>query len=498
MSQSFRGSKKHGYGDFSPEPAENMEEMLKQNPRDVFLEGIADYVKDHLWNNYHKRYRNNFSTNKSQEKAIKKAEEILDGEKKTDLPPEIDFSEREHKKIIKAAEQSGYLQNFHLDEPWHIKPFLEGKFLSFPYQHDYAILYTGVNKEIFFKKEFTSKDLNNVKSVIPRRYILGRVEEDQKFIDMKELGSRDEANWLGFPGNAAYFAERAEEDYKSGGAVLEVLVPTDQLETILASKRNRKRDTGDPHQTVHVSNLEELKRELTEDRFETPLQAFHHYCKISREADPHDYVPDAEIVHFAVQHEIPFKNILGVWDYEFVKKPVYESLGSYIKTLKSREKEKLPKGIEEDEIKKEIEKELKHLKRFRKLVKDLLKSLLIVKTDIKNREKPDRSFNSDLFQSHISNYQENLRKLKNFIDQEFDAEIKFETLKSEQTLEELEKSRKLLVKLEEKIQDIIQEEKRKVIDNNWTLEDFKQEKKYEEKINKQILKEISKLYSLRN
>lgn len=140
-------NRSHAYGPY-PSSVDWIEKIIESEQKESFLEGIESYLEE----------KYDFSSVENKEVAYLKALELLEGEKAFEqenipeetkrkirkLQPLVAKSQRKRKavlkKLVKKAEERGYLEDFRLSEPWHHKPFLEGEFVSYPYQHNTAIL----------------------------------------------------------------------------------------------------------------------------------------------------------------------------------------------------------------------------------------------------------------------------------------------------------------------------------------------------------------------
>jgi hypothetical protein len=464
-----------------------IEDILDQSEREVLVENLAKFIRAHIWRNHQETRREQFVTDESVKKSRRKAREILTGNK-TDLPPEINFADGENFRILEKAAEKGYIQNSNFRRPWHIRPFLQKHPVSFPYQHDEVVLYWGTSNAIFFKEEFTPDELDNQKSVLTTGHMSSGENEIGGSIDMENFEDQwgaESAIWLGFPNVAYHFAEKKNRYEGMGGVVLEIKISTDTLETMVAPLKKRSKDTGSSTNKA-LSGLDEIIEEFDEERFDTPLQAFYHYCNLARRTDPHQDLETAEIVHFAIQHGIELSEVVRVWDVEnmesyqgtewFYEEPVWETLDEYIKHLKNRYGEKLP-GKENDESKEKfrdyIRKELRFLEEAETDIEKIGKLVSEIESSGADSEKLDE------YSFLVSQLRDSFHYSDHFGQMELNDVVKLNS-------KNIKKTEKLCKEIQKLSLDLIKYEKRKAHKGDWTRDKRSEEEleKIEEKISK--------------
>jgi|GEM_PF-4030159 len=353
-------------------------------------------------------------------------------------------------KTIAEAEAEGYLPDFRLHEPWHPKPFLNGSLITYPYQHDSVIVYTGINKHMFFKED-SGKRFSGSRA--PSSIIkTGKIPPTN---DHKGVG-----NYLGFLEVAKHYAKKSRQmsDHEVGGAVLEVQIPTEKLITIV-------------DQMGRYKNLSELR-----ERFETPEQ-FWRKCQDTR----------LEEIHFKVEGNIPLDWITGVWDTENNQKPIFTPLDDFLKTLSSQYIEDMP----DEEL---AEKERQEILEEMDVYKELFQALKQVKDGYSNIEHPPIGKDRRQLISEYNNALENANKV---LAQEFGfnpnpAEASYKEVK-----ESSQKVESLIIDAAEGLKEALADEQQHIHETDWDREKIKEEKIFEKQVEKRLAEKIMKIPLIR-
>lgn len=363
-------------------------------------------------------------------------------------------------KTIAEAEAEGYLPDFRLHEPWHPKPFLNGDLITYPYQHDSVILYTGINKHMFFKK---SSEKRYEDSRAPESII--KTGEIPPTNDHKGVG-----NYLGFLEVAKHYAKKSRDlsDHNVGGAVLEVQIPTEKLVTIV--------DQMPPF----YSNLSELREAYeVEDEFEGPQgpEAFWRDCQDT----------DIERVHFKVSGPIKKEWITGVWDTENSRKPIFVPLDDFLKTLASQYEGEIPDEQLAEKERKEILEEIEEYK-------ELFQALTQVKESYIHIEHPP--IGKDMGQL-ISEYNKALENTNKILAQEFGFKPNPAEARYEEVKESSQKVESLITDAAEGLKEALADEQQHILETDWDRGKIKEEKIFEKRVEKRLAEKIMKIPLIR-
>lgn len=358
---------KHRYGELAPKREDAIEEIMGSNEAKLLVKDLADYLQKE-WNN-----QNRLGSRKA---AQKKAKSILKGEKLTHLPPKIhNTANISRDEVLKDALSKGYLEDVKIEEPWHPLSFLKGEIETFPYEHKTAILFSGISVHELFEGGGTS---DHTRSAIEDGYIKpeNNYKHDKrgKEVDFTVWSGNEVAGiYMGFLNTARNFA-RSEINPQLDALILQLEIPTNKLYAIVAPKR-RRRDGDFSYiggDMTDISSLEKMKNEFDEEGFDNPVQAFHHYSKTAASSSE---LSISEGIQFGVRQAVPLESVLGLWDFQYFNKPIFEPLEEVSKHLKSRYPEKMPDRVSENKIKEEVKRSRKvreSLNKIHERVEDFL------------------------------------------------------------------------------------------------------------------------------
>lgn len=337
---------KHRYGELAPKREDAIEEIMAGSEAKLLVKDLADYLQKE-WNN-----QNRLGSRKT---AEKKAKAILKGEKLTHLPPKIhNTANISRDGILKDALSKGYLEDVKIEEPWHPLSFLEGEIETFPYEHKTAIFFTGISVHELFEGGGTSA---HTRSAIEDGYIKPennyKHDERGKEVDFSVWSGNEVAGiYMGFLNTARNFT-RSEINPELDALILQLEVPTDKLHAIVSSRSKRRNGKFQYcNDMKDISSLKKMKNEFDEEGFDNPVQAFRHYSEIAASSSD---LQVSEGIQFGVRNALPLESVLGVWDFQYFNKPIFEPLEEVSKQLKSRYPEKMPNKVSKNKIKEEIE-----------------------------------------------------------------------------------------------------------------------------------------------
>jgi hypothetical protein len=237
--------------------------------------------------------------------------------------------------IIRKAVDTGYLENFVLDEPWHFETFLDSDYpTTYPYQHSITITYSAQDKSIFFSREAKerltkyaswagdSEDFKNPNGILQQ----GQIRLGNRHVEHNHgQGSHRQGVFFGDLSviRANYIDGIDEVGRKtslySKPVVIEAQIPSSWLYI--------NTDTKYQSQQYHedMNSIEEL-----DNKFGNP-EGLKEYVKEHR-------FPGLEFI-VGNKPGLPLKYITGVWDPEKSKEPVFVPLTnpdglSYAKMIK--------------------------------------------------------------------------------------------------------------------------------------------------------------------
>lgn len=257
-------------------------EGVEQNSKKWLLNDIANYLK----------HEYDIPSSPPNNMSSRKTKELMDGIQleNSDLrnhPPVVsDKSERERKlkfkKVVKDAQEKGYIQNFQLSEPWHPKLFLEGELNTFPYQHNSMIAFGGVSRDHFYLggDNPEGKGRNAKKRHSDSVLNLGHWNPGNSFNEDNE-----DAVWITYKRTAEAYASRKTDGKR--GVLLKMQVPTKWVQC-------------GAHDVREVHGLKEIQNE-----FGSPQNYRKH---IKNNSD--------EKVAWLIRPRMPLHFIRKVWDLE--------------------------------------------------------------------------------------------------------------------------------------------------------------------------------------
>jgi hypothetical protein len=352
----------HKYGGRVPSLSDYLDDAMRPENEQGLVKGLESFFRSEY---EYKWFNRGQSDSKYRGIPHTKAKQVLGLEDNTRInklekaPPKnaSKLSRKKKQQMLRDAVEKGFLDEIHLRLPWHPKPFLEGKIETFPFEHDSVILYSAINSHELFKG---GGETEHPKSALNDQYFKpentwGKKIDNPETVNLSEKWSGNEIGiYMGFLNNAARFGKQvvAEYDSESDPLVLEIEVPTEKLNMLVAVEEDRKDGNFSykKSEMTHISNLEEAREEFDEKEFRNPVKAFQHYCKIVSNADSLD---PAEGIQFGVRHSIPFNWVRGVWDQDTFRKPIFEPLEKVISDLKSRYPNQMPDSVSKREIKKD-------------------------------------------------------------------------------------------------------------------------------------------------
>jgi hypothetical protein len=340
---------------------------------------------------------------------------------------------------ILEAEKQGHLTDFHLHEPWHPKPFLNGNLVTFPLQHDSVIVYTGINKHYFFHEDSDKryKKSRTKRSILETREIPGR--KDRK----------GEGNYLGFLEVSEHYARKYSDEV--GGAVLELQIPPEKLAVV--DQRHRE--------GIPLKNISELRK-----AFKNP-EKFREECIGENQED----------VHFNVSGPLKLEWVTGVWDVENSEKPVFTSLDEFVKTLKSQYGDHVSgrEDIKADKNRKQILEEIEECKNLYRSVEQVKKNLKNFTTNLGSKEEKIQEFNNSV------------EKSREILEKEFGiTRDKRNVLSYEEFKNNFESVAAQVKDAESGLKEALADEQQRAHETDWDREKFREEKFFEERVEERL------------
>jgi len=392
-----------------------------------------------------------------------------------------------------------YRKKHYRGDPWHLKPFLKGNRVTFPYQHDSVILYTGINKHIFFHQdsEKRPRKSRNPKSILTQRVLNPGNSHINSNPNAK--GHRTEGVFFGILPVAKHFA--TQYNHHLGGAVLEIQIPTKALITLIRKLsdeeilRYKAKHGKDPEMFETITSSEGLER--LKEKFGSP-EGFRR--KLLTEEDKGR---SGEGIQWVVEQEIPLKYITGVWDVENSRKPVFTSFDEFLKTLKSQYGEDLPteseyvSDINREKIRRKILEEAEEYKEILELagfleakIRNFRQILNMIEKDGYDREK-----GRGLIQ-RIDRYNEKRKELSELLQRDFDVDDSKPVIQLKNLPADLANMEEIVTSAEEGLREAIADEQQHYHKINWRRKDIKKEQIFEQRVNQKIGKLILRLPSI--
>lgn len=393
-----------------------------------------------------------------------------------------------------------YRKKDYQGDPWHPKPFLKGNRVTFPYQHDSVVLYTGVNKHIFFHEDSDKRFRNsrNPKSVL-----------NQGVLKPGNIGGKDagnaEAEGIGTKGIFFGFLPVAKgyatgHSYSGvGGAVLEIQIPTKVLVTLIERDLSREEireyamEHGKPPQmTERFEPSNGLKK--MRDEYKSP-EGFRKRCLQAEEKGE-----AGEEVQWVVESEIPIENITGIWDVENSRKPIFTSMEDFLKTLKSQYGNHVPtdsnhlSGLEVKKERKQILEEAKEYEQVLDEVESLNRRIYDFKQRLEAMQREGYSEDYErMFEERIEKYNQSREKLSEFLESEFDINDPKPVMRLKNLGSNLSGMDENVTSVEQGLKEAIADEQQHYHKNNWRKEDVKKEQAFEKRVEEKLGKMIIKL-----
>lgn len=266
-------------------------EGIEQNSKKWLLNDVAKYLEEEY----------NIPASSPNNPSSIKAKELMDGRtpnnpKLRNHPPVVaNKSERKRKlvfkKIVKEAQEKGYITNFQLSEPWHPRLFMEGELNTFPYQHNSIITFRGVSRDHFYLggDDPTGKGSNATKRHSDSVLNLGHWNPGNSW-----NSDNDDAVWTTFKDTAEGYASRITDGKR--GVLLKMQVPTKWIQC-------------GAHGVREVNNLKEIQEE-----FGSP-EAYREHIRNNSD----------EQCAWLVRPKVPLHFIKKIWDLELFNtaKPGY-------------------------------------------------------------------------------------------------------------------------------------------------------------------------------
>lgn len=361
-----------------------------------------------------------------------------------------------------------YRKDAYQGKPWHLKPFMEGNRVTYPYDHESVVLYTGVNKHIFFREESDKRpeSSRNPKSVLNQ----GELRAGNFMASEGGQGIHAEGIFFGFLGVAHAYSVKHTKESGIGGAVLEIQVPVESLTTI--TPRNPK----------GLNSRKEL-----DDEMGSP-EEFRKRCQ---------YYENAESIHWVYTDSIPLENVTGVWDVENSRKPKFYGLKEFLKTLKSQYPEHVPGDSRHGELnkKKERQKILNELEEYKQILSYLKEMDLNYRYLMEELERIEkgREPREDI-NSLIRQYNQERRELGEALSADFGIEEdEINSVKKSAIENKPNEIYNRIKKAKAAAKEAIADEQDHIQRNDWNVEAMKKEKIFETRLEERIAEMIHQI-----
>jgi hypothetical protein len=142
--ENFVETGEYDYGEYFQQ-IDFPERILESAQRDHLREGLAEFFYNEKFDKVPDRH--------SRQSCFKKAEMMLEGDLRYGDYLESYNGENGLHEAVREAVSLGYIWKFRLETPWHPSFFFsENRLYTYPFQHKFAVLYTGQAKHIFFSK----------------------------------------------------------------------------------------------------------------------------------------------------------------------------------------------------------------------------------------------------------------------------------------------------------------------------------------------------------
>ncbi len=395
-----------------------------------------------------------------------------------------------------------YREKYYQGDPWHLKPFLKGNRVTFPYEHDSVVLYTGVNKHIFFHKESDERPRKsrNAKSVLEQ----GELKPgNQGGGDPKAEGTATEGIFFGILPVAKNYATHHSHD-SVGGAVLEIQIPSKILKTIVEKNAGpkevqayiQKKGSSPPSSWYNNVFKPPNPLEKMKEVYGSPNELRKRVLQAEEQGSK------GEAIQWVVEQEIPLKYITGVWDVENSRKPVFSTFEEFLKNLKSQYGEHVPSdsnyisGLEVKKERKEILEEAEEYKDILDLVEVRLNTPIRTFGQLLNQIEQD-GYDEDkggrLIQ-RVDKYNERREELSEILETEFNVEDDSKpAIQLKNLPENLSEMEETIKSVEEGLKEAIADEQQHYQKENWSKKDIKKEQIFEERVEQELGELILKL-----
>ena len=341
-SQAIRRNE-HSYGEY----IENIdlikvaEEQLRNSDTGNLVEKIAEM--------FYCEHRKELPDRKTKKAAYQKAKSLVMRNQKGHRKLLPEFNDKKgYRKAIKDSIELGYIRDIQFDLPWHPKIWSDpDKLTTIPWQHKYAVLYTGRKALEFTSREFTRSKISktsssnltaeekstNVQSILKKGYIspdsrhsLSK-EKAEEWTESNEPGGGSPKIWgIYLTTDVKYTTQYAlPQHFLPTEPVLEVEVPTKFLVMPGPSKSN-----------VAPGSMKRKFIKSREDYFnerDSPkdLEELHH---IGNKAHGEN-----EIIYTHRDSNnkpvLPLQYVTGVWESAEDEHPYFRPLKEYIDRIYS-------------------------------------------------------------------------------------------------------------------------------------------------------------------
>jgi hypothetical protein len=290
---------------------------------------------------FHEIEENNFV--KGLAKFLKENREVSNPDKKAEKifrKQEAELSKKEVIEAVKQAIEEGYIWKFKLEEPWHPAIYFdENRLTTIPWQHKFAVLYSGRTEYEFYSKEFLKKsgsyvnglsdvgvesveDLHNAESVLRTGYIKPGVRWANSAEEAEEKAGNDHTrSW------AIYLAIQLNKVSSYAGSnfyglsktepVLEIEVPTKFLRMPGVSGVGLSRN--------FISSIDDYFKDLS-----SPKQFYDAYANTEGESEIQFTKTFENMPEYPV---LPLNYVNGVWDFDKYNTPYFVPLKEYVDRL---------------------------------------------------------------------------------------------------------------------------------------------------------------------
>jgi primosomal protein N'' len=394
-------------------------------------------------------------------------------------------------------------------DPWHPRPFLEGEYDDLPHERDSVVLYSGISSAMFWKREYTPQEIVNQASSLKSRYIYaGNSVHPDGPVDSSVISDEDPGVYMGVLSIAYFFASDFVGNGTDApdGAIMEVQVPSSEISTLIAPQNVRlnRRDwrvrpgnyVGRPDTQ---SVLDELSKDMRRLNANDSRQVYREYLRTCAETQSKDKIFQAGIIHWAVPHEIQVGSVKAVWDLAYSRKPAWESLEEYVRSLREKYPGKVPEGERGNTLRTKIKRHAQNSENVLEMLEEVENLLLNIKVNTekakKGRQTPAyyRRHQQEILQ-YLELYEEKLSQLEEAMESDLGIQVEFQTVDSiDKFLKEVNFWHEHAEGITERISEMINEEKSRAHKEDWDHEEVQKEERFEERMDQEISDDISKL-----